>query len=67
MREMWMRPAAGFLLVYAIDSTLSFQTIYEWHDQILRIKDEESFPMILVGNKSDVPSNERTVTIKVYR
>jgi len=64
MREMWMRPASGFLLVYAVDSLISFQTLYEWHDQVLRIKDEDAFPMILIGNKCDLPVHERTVTLK---
>jgi len=64
MREMWMRPASGFLLVYSVDSLIAYQTLYEWHDQVLRIKDEDSFPMILIGNKCDLPPQERTVTLK---
>ena len=65
MREMWMRPASGFLLVYSVDSLIAYQTLYEWHDQVLRIKDEDSFPMILIGNKCDLPPQERTVSLKV--
>lgn len=32
----------------------SFDEIYKFHKQILRVKDREEFPMILVGNKADL-------------
>ena len=34
--------------------TFSFDEIYKFHKQILRVKDREEFPMILVGNKADL-------------
>ena len=32
----------------------SFDEIYKFHKQILRVKDRDEFPMILVGNKADL-------------
>ena len=39
----------------------SFDEIKGFHSQILRVKDTESFPMILVGNKADLET-DRAVT-----
>jgi len=61
MREQYMRTGEGFLLVYSIIDKNSFDEIKGFHSQILRVKDCESFPMILVGNKADL-ENERAVT-----
>lgn len=49
-----MRTGEGFLLVYAITSRESFEEIQGFHQQILRVKDKDNFPMILVGNKCDL-------------
>ena len=32
----------------------SFNEIIKFYNQILRVKDREEFPMILVGNKADL-------------
>src|ERR1700721_3019269 len=54
MREQYMISGEGFLLVYSITSRDSFDEISQFHQQILRVKDVESFPMILIGNKCDL-------------
>uniref|UniRef100_A0A670JM65 RAS related n=1 Tax=Podarcis muralis TaxID=64176 RepID=A0A670JM65_PODMU len=54
MREQYMRTGEGFLLVYAINDRGSFNEIHKFHTQILRVKDRDDFPMILVGNKADL-------------
>jgi len=54
MREQYMRTGEGFLLAYAITSRESFEEIQGFHQQILRVKDKDNFPMILVGNKCDL-------------
>ena len=48
-----MRTGEGFLLVYSITSRNSFQEISILYEQILRIRSQDSFPVIIVGNKSD--------------
>lgn len=61
MRDQYMRTGQGFLLVYAITSRSSFDEITSFREQILRVKDEDKVPMVVVGNKSDL-EEERQVT-----
>jgi hypothetical protein len=61
MREQYMRTGEGFLLVYSITSRQSFDEITTFQQQILRVKDKDYFPMVVVGNKCDLES-EREVT-----
>lgn len=49
-----MRTGEGFLLVYSIDSKQSFEEIRTFQQQILRVKDKDYFPIIIVGNKCDL-------------
>jgi hypothetical protein len=49
-----MRTGEGFLLVYSITSRNSFEEISTFHQQILRVKDKDSFPVILIANKCDL-------------
>ncbi|KAL1900327.1 RAS1 protein [Ceratocystis pirilliformis] len=61
MREQYMRTGEGFLLVYSITSRQSFDEITTFQQQILRVKDKDYFPMVVVGNKCDLES-QREVT-----
>ena len=61
MREQYMRTGEGFLLVYSITSRQSFEEIMTFQQQILRVKDKDYFPIIVVGNKCDL-QHERQVS-----
>ena len=61
MREQYMRTGEGFLLIYSITSRQSFEEIMTFQQQILRVKDKDYFPIIVVGNKCDL-ENEREVS-----
>ncbi|KAK0140244.1 Ras-related protein R-Ras2 [Merluccius polli] len=61
MREQYMRTGEGFLLVFSVTDRGSFEEIYKFQRQILRVKDRDEFPMILVGNKADLDP-QRQVT-----
>lgn len=61
MREQYMRAGEGFLLVYSVTSRSSFEEIVTFYQQILRVKDKDYFPVVLVGNKTDLES-DRVVT-----
>ena len=61
MREQYMRTGEGFLLVYSITSRQSFDEIQVFQQQILRVKDKDYFPIIIVGNKCDLDA-EREVS-----
>ncbi|PAA63414.1 hypothetical protein BOX15_Mlig019209g1 [Macrostomum lignano] len=60
MRDLYMKNGQGFLLVYSITSQSSFNDLHELREQILRVKDSDDVPIILVGNKCDL-EDERTV------
>nr|CAA26191.1 SPRAS-protein [Schizosaccharomyces pombe] len=61
MREQYMRTGQGFLLVYNITSRSSFDEISTFYQQILRVKDKDTFPVVLVANKCDLEA-ERVVS-----
>lgn len=44
----------GFILVFSVTDYASFEEIFKFHRQILRVKDRDEFPMLMVGNKSDL-------------
>ncbi|KAK2157628.1 hypothetical protein LSH36_188g10018 [Paralvinella palmiformis] len=54
MREQYMRKGDGFLLVFSVTDIISYENIKNFFTQILRVKDRESYPMILVANKVDL-------------
>jgi GTPase KRas protein len=54
-----MLDGEGFLLVYSITERDSFKVIESYHQQILRVKDTQAVPIIVVGNKSDLECDRR--------
>lgn len=54
MRDQYLRQGQGFLMVYSIDNYESFKKLKDLHAQLLRVKDEPSYPAVLVGNKVDL-------------
>ena len=59
MRDSYMRTGQGFLCTYAITSRSSFDEITAFREQILRVKDCDQVPMVLVGNKCDLEHERR--------
>ncbi len=49
-----MKTGQGFLLVFSITSESSLRELSELREQIVRIKDDENVPIVIVGNKSDL-------------
>jgi len=65
MREQWIRYGEGFLLVYSIDSRLSFEKeIALILRQLVRVRDDEisSIPTVLFANKCDMESSRQITT-----
>ena len=56
MRDQYMRTGEGFLLVFAVNNQRSFEDIARYREQIKRVKDADEVPLVLVGNKCDLPS-----------
>lgn len=55
-----MKNGQGFVLVYSITAQSTFNDLQDLREQILRVKDTEEVPMVLVGNKCDL-EDERVV------
>jgi len=55
MRDQYMRTGEGFLCVFAVNNENSFREVNLYREQIRRVKDSEVVPMVLVGNKIDLP------------
>eukprot|EP01126_Amoeba_proteus_P029816 TRINITY_DN2945_c0_g1_i1.p1 TRINITY_DN2945_c0_g1~~TRINITY_DN2945_c0_g1_i1.p1 ORF type:complete len:124 (+),score=27.77 TRINITY_DN2945_c0_g1_i1:419-790(+) len=56
-----MRTGDGFLCVYSVTLQASFDEAVNLHEHILRVKDAEEIPFVLVGNKCDL-EDAREVT-----
>lgn len=66
MREQYMRSGEGFLLVFSVTDHSSFDEILKFHRQILRVKDRDEFPMLMVGNKADLDHHRSVSAIANY-
>jgi len=64
MRDQYMRTGQGFLCTYAITSRSSFDEITSFREQILRVKDEDEVPMVLIGNKCDLEEERQVTTVE---
>lgn len=62
MRDQYMRTGQGFILVYAVTSRSSFDEIAAFREQILRVKDKDRVPLVLIGNKCDLAADRQVTT-----
>ncbi|QLL32962.1 hypothetical protein HG536_0D04840 [Torulaspora globosa] len=63
MRELYIKSGMGFLLVYSVTDRQSLQELMDLREQVLRIKDMDRVPMVLVGNKADL-TEERAISVE---
>ena len=62
--ERWIKEADAYLLIYSIVDKNSFlHEIPSFYNEIVRIKETSNFPLVLIGNKSDM-ENERTISLE---
>uniref|UniRef100_A0A915HWA2 Uncharacterized protein n=1 Tax=Romanomermis culicivorax TaxID=13658 RepID=A0A915HWA2_ROMCU len=52
----------GFALTYSVSDKASFDYIPQIYKQILRVKDRDEYPMILMANKIDLNLQNRRVS-----
>ena len=62
MQDQWMREGKGFMLVYSVADRASFDEITVFKDKILRAKELDKVPIVLVGNKCDLDASERQIS-----
>ena len=58
MRDQYMRTGEGFLLVFAVNNSKSFEDISMYREQIKRVKDAEDVPMVCKCNMGLLWKNE---------
>lgn len=66
IRDNYFRSGEGFLCVFSITEQESLLSAHELREQILRVKNDENIPFLLVGNKADL-EERRAVTEEMAR
>lgn len=61
-----MKQGQGFLLVFSITSNSSLNELSELREQIIRIKDDENVPLVIVGNKSDLEEDRAVPRARAF-
>ncbi|KAH6888157.1 ras family-domain-containing protein [Thelonectria olida] len=66
MRDLYMKTGQGFLLVFSIASSSSLSELAGLREEIIRIKDDEKIPIVIVGNKCDLEENRAVPRAKGF-
>lgn len=61
-----MKTGQGFLLVFSITSPSSLSELASLREEIIRIKDDENIPMVIVGNKADLEDSRSVPRAKGF-
>jgi len=61
IRDQTYRWADGFMLIFTLTNNTSLQVLHPMREAILRVKDTQQVPMVLVGCKSDLLT-DRVIT-----
>jgi len=64
LRDEYMRAADAFLMVFDVTNHKTFNELEQFRVQIQRSKDSEHPPIVVVGNKSDLPEDLKAVSKK---
>jgi len=62
MRDNYYRGGEGFLCVYAVTMLDTFKNVEGFVEQVLKVKEDEQIPIVIVGNKIDLGDGKRQVT-----
>lgn len=62
IRDQYMRTGQGFIIVYSITSKASFEEVKQFREHVVRVKDSNKVPIVLVGNKLDLEDESREVS-----
>eukprot|EP00048_Salpingoeca_helianthica_P019990 m.4310 g.4310 ORF g.4310 m.4310 type:complete len:239 (-) comp4245_c0_seq1:73-789(-) len=63
LKDLYLRRGHAFVLVYDVTSKSSFDDAMQLRGDIARCRGMDEVPVVLVGNKIDVPEEEREVDI----
>lgn len=67
MRELYMREAQGFLLVFSITNLNSLHELNELREQIVHVKNDPYVPIVLVGNKCDLEDDRMVSRSRAFQ
>jgi GTPase KRas protein len=59
LQDSYMRSQEGFLLVYSITDKKSLEELRNFREKILRVKDRDRVPLVIIGNKCDLESERQ--------
>lgn len=62
LKDQYLRRAEGFMIVYAITSHSSFESVAGFRDRMLALKMLDAVPMVVVGNKCDLDGQRAVAT-----
>ncbi|XP_054159574.1 GTP-binding protein drn-1-like [Oppia nitens] len=65
MRRLAISAGDAFALIYSIDNSETFEEVKRLRETIVEVKGETYCPIVVVGNKSDLPDSDRTVGIEM--
>ncbi len=54
MRDQHILQGQGFALVYAINLKTTLPQLGAFYQSVLRVKEEDSYPVVVIGNKCDI-------------
>lgn len=63
IRDNYFRSGEGFLCIFSITEEESLNAAHEFREQILRVKNDDRIPFVLVGNKADLEEG-RVVSVE---
>ncbi|KAJ3178064.1 Ras- protein R-Ras2 [Geranomyces variabilis] len=58
LRDQHLKDGRGFLLVFACNDRATWEEIKQLRDQILKLKDTKRVPLVICGNKCDLPPDQ---------
>ncbi|EDO33484.1 predicted protein [Nematostella vectensis] len=67
MREVAIKRASGFILVYSLDSKFSFEELKRLLYEVIEKKKSADIPVVLVGNKKDLEEQREVSSEQVVK
>ncbi|KAI9208570.1 small GTPase superfamily [Polychytrium aggregatum] len=61
LRDQHLASGKGFLLVFALDDPISLDEVKVLREKIIKLKDTKRVPLVVCGNKCDLPPDQVTV------
>ncbi|KAI9102420.1 ras family-domain-containing protein [Phlyctochytrium arcticum] len=62
LRDQHLKDGKGFMLVFALDDKSTFEEVKQLREQIVKLKDTRRVPLVVCGNKCDLPEDQIEVT-----